>query len=138
VKDSVVVGMLHRFRNRPYVCRRLQSRERMFASEFREIRTIHPIHRKPRQPVGLTDIMNRNDSGMIQPCRSFRFGTESTLHTGCSEVACGEHLHRDDSVEFLLACPIDDSHPATSDLLQELIISQDWQGTVCGSQASLD
>lgn len=71
-----------------------------------------------------SDLMDRHDSRMAQACRRFRLGPESPNLIRCRQGLGEDHLERDGPVEANLPCPVDDAHPPSRNLLDELVVPE--------------
>jgi len=71
-----------------------------------------------------TDFVDWDNAGVIQLSCSFGFELES-LDIKFRRVFSGDdHLDRDDTAKFFVACSIDDSHSATRQFFEQDIVAE--------------
>ena len=76
------------------------------------------------------DFVDRDDAGMIKLRRSLGFELKSLDVKIRRILARNNHLDCNDPVQFLVACSIDNSHSATSQLFQQNIIAEVFAGRI--------
>src|SRR5262245_14944809 len=91
-----------------------------FLHQLSETGALHNGHDEEERPLVLAEVVDGDDRGMVQPRDDLSLGLEALLRFG-SEKARGDQLDGNLAVELRIASAIDHSHPASSQLIDDLV-----------------
>ena len=114
VSARQALGDLHRQRQNT------RHREALALEDGAQLSPFDQLHRDEGDAVGLVDLVDDCDVWVIQCGRGARFLHEAALAFGVGDELGGQDLERDLAFEPGIERPIDDPHPATVDLAQDL------------------
>ena len=100
--------------NLPGNRQRVAERERAVGFEQRQPQrpSLDPLHRDPGDPVGVSDVVNRDDGRMIEDRRRPGLQLETAAEVVIPEPLGRNHLQGDVAPQPRVAPPVDLSHPA--------------------------
>ena len=79
------------------------------------------------EAVGLSDVVDLHDVGMLQAGDGLRLGQESGAGLGAGMATAQDHLQDAGAIQADLPGAVDDSHPAAAQLTQDLV-ARDGRG----------
>src|SRR6266542_3734924 len=98
-------------------------RESEVPDEWAQRAALHVLHRDPREPVVLEDIMRGDDVRVAERPGEARLADEALGEGRVGGLQARDLLERDIAVEITLASEVDDGDAAASDLSDDLVRS---------------
>ena len=101
-----------------------------------EDRSLEQLQRDERQAVHLADVVNLDDVGVAELGDGLGLDPEAGEVVGAGLAAAPDHLDGDQAVQAHLPGLVDDAHPPSTELLQELVAGDRWAartGSACPS-----
>gem|GEM_PF-4861092 len=98
--------------------------------EFVEPPAGHKFHREVGATLVRADLEDLHDVDMLQPGGRLAFHLKPVKLARAREIPRQDHLQRDVPVQADLPRPVDDSHAAAADLLDQLVVADPpsrWQ-----------
>ena len=84
-----------------------------------QVHPVHELHEEEEQPVGLTELVERDDAGMIELGQRLGLAGEAFREGRIAADAGREDFEGDDAVERLLPGFVDRPHAALADEAQD-------------------
>ena len=97
--------------------------QRARGHELSECSALDQLHRDERRPVLRSDLVDRDDVGMVQRRRRPRFLLEAGQALRVPGELRRKHLDRDDARELVVPRPIDLTHAAGAQRREDLVRS---------------
>src|SRR5215217_1002490 len=104
MKNAAVVSVMNSARELRDQFRCGAARHRLAFKELVERPALDEPHAEVARSATLAHVVNRNDVGIVQACRSFSFHPESLKMRLCCRRPCPDNLQRDYAIETLLPC----------------------------------
>ena len=82
----------------------------------------HALHGDEQAPVRLTDVVNGHNIGMVEGRSSLRLPFEALAALRVLHHVGREDLERHGPVQARVECPIDDTHSAFAELLDDAVV----------------
>lgn len=130
----MLVGVMHGLGNALNVTGRPPRRQGTAPDQPGQILAFDAIHREERLTLDLTDFVDGDDVGVPEARRGLGFPTEALDGLLARQRPQQQHLHGDDPVEADLPSPVNDPHPAVSDLLEQFVIAEITQPSLTEGQ----
>ena len=124
MNHSALIREVHCFGDGCDDCRRFSGCQRSVLQQTGEALTIDVTHRKIMLPIVLTNFEDWHNAGMIETRGRLGFALKAKDVFLASQLAGQNHLERYDSIQFDLAGLVDDTHSASRNLLEQLIVAK--------------
>jgi hypothetical protein len=122
MQHALRVRVLHCFGDGFQVRGRFARWQRLIANQLREVASFDQVHGEKWLAGMFADFVDGDDARVLQVRGGFSFRAEAFQLSRIGQVAAQDHLDRYGAVEADLAGAIDDTHAASRDFLQQLVI----------------
>ena len=96
--------------------------ERALADYRRQLAAFEIGHRDERLPIGLIDLVDRANVGVVQRRRGTGFAKETGLGVFRAECLSGKELERNKPLQAQILGFIDNTHPALAEFFEDLVM----------------
>ena len=90
----------------------------------RQVSAFDKLHAEEAAATMVANLVDRHNVRMVKVGYGLGFLAEPPRVVTCCTRAVPDHLECDQAVQAPLSCPVDDTHPATRNLAQQLVIAQ--------------
>ena len=117
--DPLVVGVLQGIADLRHDGQRLARRQTPGFEQLAQVHPVHELHEKVEQPVGLAELVERDDAGMVELGQRLGLAGEAFGKGRVVADARRQDFQGDDAVERLLPGFVDRAHAALADESQD-------------------
>ena len=137
MQDAAQVGVVDRTGHQRQQLNRLARLVEVVADMLFQTAPLDQFHAEIVAALAFANFVDGDDVRMIEPGSRLGFDAKAADGVGGGQSLGQDHFQGDNAIEAALPGPVDDSHAAASDLVQEFVIAKGGRSHVGSHLASL-